>query len=80
MILFIYLFLFLRLYLQYMEVPRLGIRLELQLLSYTPASATQIQASRICDLHHSSLQWWILNPLSEARGHTHVLMDTSWVY
>ena len=26
--------------------------------------------SRICDLHHSSQQCWILNPLSEARDGT----------
>ena len=30
-------------------------------------------------LHHSSLQCWILNPMSEARNETQVLMDNSWV-
>ena len=35
--------------------------------------------SCICDLHHSSRQRWILNPLIEARDWTCVLMDTSWV-
>ena len=30
--------------------------------------------SHICNLHHS----WILNPLSEARDWTHILMDASW--
>ena len=29
----------------------------------------------ICDLHHSLRQQWILNPLSEARDPTHILMD-----
>ena len=45
---------------------------------YTTATATQ-NPSRICNLHHSSWQCWILNPLSEARDQTHNLVDTSWV-
>ena len=36
--------------------------------------------SCICDLHHSSWQCQIPNPLSEARNQTRVLMDTSWVH
>ena len=36
--------------------------------------------SRICNLHHSSRQHWILNPLSQARSQTHVLMDTSRIH
>ena len=36
--------------------------------------------SRVCILHHSSQQHQILNPLSKARGQTHVLMDTSQVH
>ena len=35
--------------------------------------------SCICDLNHSSLQRWILNPLSEARDRTCILIDTSRV-
>ena len=35
--------------------------------------------SRICDLHHSSQQCWILNPWSKARDQTCILMDTSRV-
>ena len=31
-------------------------------------------------LHHSSLQCWILNPLSEARDRTHNLMVPSWIH
>ena len=33
----------------------------------------------ICNLCCSSRQHWILNPLSEARDWTHVLMDARWV-
>ena len=58
-----------------MEVLRLGVESELQLLAYTAATATQ-DPSRICDLHHSSRQCWIFNPLREARDRTHILMDT----
>ena len=32
-----------------------------------------------CDLHHSSQQCWILNPLSEARDGTCVLMDIRFI-
>ena len=35
--------------------------------------------SLICDLHHRSWQHRILNPLSEARGRTRILMDTIWI-
>ena len=59
-------FAFLGVHLWYMEVPRLGVKLELQLLAYTTATATQ-DPSRICDLHHSSWQCQTPNPLSEAR-------------
>ena len=62
-----------------MQVPRLGVEWELQLLAYTTATATQ-DPSRICDLHHDSQQCQILNPISEARDQTHLFMDTSWVY
>ena len=46
---------FLRLHSQHMEVPRLGIKLELQLLAYTTATATW-NPSLICDPYHSSQQ------------------------
>ena len=36
--------------------------------------------SHICNLHHSSWQHQILNPWSEARDQTHILMGTSWVH
>ena len=63
---FIFIFCILGLHSQHMEVPRLGVELELQLLAYTTAKATR-DLRRICNLHHSSPQCQILNPLSEAR-------------
>ena len=33
--------------------------------------------ARICDLHHSSQQCWILNPLRETRDWTCILMSTT---
>ena len=61
-----------------MEVPRLGVESELQLPAYATATETQ-DPSPICDLHHSSQQRQILNPLSEARDQTHNLMVASWI-
>ena len=43
-------------------------------------SHNNVHLSCICDLHHSSQQCWILNPLSEGKDRTHVLMDTSQVH
>ena len=60
----------------HMQVPRLGAEWELQLLAY--ATATW-DPSHVCDLHHSSQQRWILNPLSKARDQTCILMDTSQI-
>ena len=62
----------------HMEVPMLGVKVELQLPVYTTAAATP-DPSWLCDLHHSSRQHQILNPLSEARDWTHSLMDTSQI-
>ena len=65
---------FLGLLLRHMEVSRLEDEMELQL----PAYATAAQdPSLACDLHHSSRQRGILNPLSKARGRTHNLMVLS---
>ena len=61
-----------------MEVPRLGVQSEWQLLAYTKATATQ-DLSGICDLHGSLWQYWILNPVSEARDRTYILMVPSQV-
>ena len=63
---------------QPMEVPKLGVKSELQLLAYSTATATPDPCC-ICNLHHCLGQCQILNPLSEARDQTRVLMDTSRV-
>ena len=53
----------------HMKVPWLGVELELQPLVYATATATP-DPSRICDLHPSSRQGQIPNPLSEAGDQT----------
>ena len=60
-------FFFLGPHLRHMEVPGLGVESELP--AYAPVTATW-DLSWVCDLHHSSRQCWILNPLSEARDRT----------
>ena len=72
---FIYLF---GLHLRQMDVPRLGVELELQLLAYTTATGTW-DPSHLCELYYSSQQCWIPDPLNEARDLTHIFMDTSRV-
>ena len=62
-----------------MEVPRLGIKLELQRPAYAIATAMQ-DPSHTYNLHHRSQQCQILNPLSKVRDRTHILMDTSQVH
>ena len=57
-----------------MEVPRLGVELEPQLTAYTTAMATW-DLSRICNVRHTLWQCQILNPLSEARDPTRILME-----
>ena len=75
---FLFVFCFLELHPQHMEVPRQGVKLELYLPTYTTAIAMQ-DPSCICDLQHRSGQHQILNPLSEARDWTCILMDPSQV-
>ena len=62
----------------HMEVPRLGVKSELQLPAYATATTTR-DPSHICDLCHSLLQHWILNLLGEVRDPTHSIMETSQV-
>ena len=54
---------------QHTEVPRLGVESELLLPAYATATAMQ-DPSRVSNLHHSSRQRRIFNPLSEARDRT----------
>ena len=68
----LFVFAFLGPHLWHMEVSRLGVESELQLWAYATATATQ-DLSCVCDLHHSSGQGQVLNPLSEARDQTCIL-------
>ena len=52
--------------------------LELQLPAYTTATVTW-DLSGVCDLHQSSRQHQIINPLSKAKDWTQILMVTSRV-
>ena len=54
--------------LRHMEIPRLEVEL-----------APGLHHIHTCNLHHSSRQHWILNPLSEARDGNSILMDSSRV-
>ena len=60
--------------LQHTEVPRLGVQSELQVLAMATAIAMP-DPSHVCKLHCSSWQCPILNPLSEARDRTCILMN-----
>ena len=63
----------------HMEVPRIGVESELQPPAYARATATW-DLSHVHDLHHSSWQHHVLNPLSKARDQTHNLMVPSWIH
>ena len=66
-------FFFLQPRLWHMEVPRLGVKWELQLLAYTTAAAIP-DPSLICNLCCSLWQCEVFKPLSQARDQTHILM------
>ena len=59
------------------EGPRLEVKWELQLPAYTTATTTP-DPSCVCDLHHSSWQRRILNPLSKDRDWIRVLRCFCW--
>ena len=67
---FFFFFVFIGPYPWHVEVPRLGVELELHLPAYTTAMGTL----RICNLHLSSQQRRILNLLSKARDQTCVVL------
>ena len=73
MSIYLFIFVFLGPHPWHMEVPRLGVEQELQLPACATATAT-LDPSRVFDLHHSSLQCQILNPLSEGRYRTRNLL------
>ena len=62
----------------HMEVIRLGVESELQLLAYTTAIATR-DLSCVCNLHHSPWKCRILNSLSNACDQICILMDASQI-
>ena len=73
LIYFLFVCLFLVSYLQHVEVPWLGVESAIQLWAYAKARATP-DLSCICDLQHSSQQFWLLNPLSKSG----IKPTTSW--
>ena len=72
---YVCLFVFLGPHLGHMEIPRLGVLLELQLLAYATAIEPQLWPT-----HYSLQQHWILNPLRKPRNWTHNLMIPSWIH
>ena len=74
---FVYSFILFRATPMHMEVSRLGVKLELQLLACTTATAMP-DPNYICDLYHILQQCWILNSLSEAGDGTCILTHAGW--
>ena len=76
---FIDFFFFLGPHLWPMEVSRLGVESEVQLLAYTTATATLDQATSATSTKVCSIVGSLLSPLSGARDRTFFLMETSQV-
>ena len=70
-----YFFICLGPHLWHIEVPRLGVESELKLPGADATATATLDLSRVCDLHHSSQQHQILNPLSKAGGRTRSIVD-----
>ena len=62
-----------------MEVPRLGVKLELHLLACATATAMQDPVP-ICDLPHSSQQCQIPNPTERSQGLNPHPLDTRRIH
>ena len=73
---YIYILFFVHRHPQHMQVSRLGVKSEQQLLAHDTATAMP-NPRLICNLHHSSRQCQILNPLSETRDQICIFMGTS---
>ena len=69
---------FIELHHQHLEVPRLEVKLELQLPGYAIATAKS-DPRHLCDLYHSSRQRRLPYPLSKAGDWTYLPMDTRWI-
>ena len=69
---------FLGLFSWHMKVSRIGVKSALSPPTYTRATAMQ-DLSHVCNLHHSSWQCQILNPLRKVRDQTCLLIDTSQI-
>ena len=76
---YLFIFVFLGLHLRHMDVPRLGVDSELQLLAYTTGTAMP-DPSYVCNLHPSSRQGRILNPLSKFSDRTWNLIVPSRIH
>ena len=77
---FFFFFFFFLPHLRHLGVPRLGVKLELQLPANATATAMP-DPSSICDLpRSSSRQCQIVNPLSKARDRTCILTDSGWIH
>ena len=66
------------LHLRYMEVPRLGVKSELQ--STSQPQQCEIQATSVTHATACSNARFFLNPLSKTRDQTHILMDISQIF
>ena len=62
-----------------LKFPDGGVKSELQLLAYTTATAMW-DPNHVCNLHRGSQHHCILNPLSEAKDQTCILMDNNQIY
>ena len=60
-------------------IENLGIDNIVKIKKAAAIARAESEASRVCDLHHSSWQHGILNPLNKGRDRTCNLMVPSWI-